>query len=66
MILLYNYCIVVFKGFGWLLDTLEKEPIPSEAICIKDNTYKIRVKNSSSNRGKSGGYRVYYFLLHDK
>ena len=49
------------KDFSHLLNILENSPIPQEAISLKEDTFKIRVKNSSSNRGKSGGYRIYYF-----
>lgn len=47
------------KDYQKLLDTLQENP--TGAINIKDNVYKIRVQNSSSNKGKSAGYRVYYF-----
>jgi len=49
------------KDFTELLDLLEKSPIPKTAIPLKDKVYKIRMANSSSNKGKSAGYRVYYF-----
>lgn len=29
---------------------------------IKNSLYKVRIKNSDKNRGKSGGYRVYYYI----
>ena len=32
------------------------------AVSIKQNLYKVRIKNSSKNRGKRAGYRVYYYL----
>ena len=32
------------------------------AVSIKRDLYKIRIKNSSKNRGKRSGYRVYYYL----
>lgn len=47
-----------------LLHTLEKDP--TNAILIKNETYKIRVANTSSNKGKSSGYRVYYFYRSSK
>lgn len=52
------------KDYQNLLDTLQENP--TNAIQIKDNIYKIRLKNSSSNKGKSGGYRVYYFYKSEK
>ena len=33
-----------------------------KAIKIKNYLYKIRIKNSDKNKGKSAGYRVYYYL----
>ena len=36
-----------------LLDLLETNPMPSTAKPLKDKVYKIRMANSSSNRGKS-------------
>jgi len=47
------------KDYQLLLDTIEDNPI--NAIPIKDGVYKLRLKNTSSNRGKSSGYRVYYY-----
>ena len=47
------------EDYKSLLDTLEKNP--TNATPIKDEIFKIRLKNSSSNRGKSSGYRIYYF-----
>ncbi len=32
------------------------------AVSIKRDLYKVRIKNSSKNRGKRSGYRVYYYL----
>ena len=49
-----------------LLDLLEENPNPTTAIPLKDKVYKIRMANSSSNKGKSGGYRVYYFYKDNK
>ncbi|MDQ7085266.1 MAG: hypothetical protein Q9M36_10225 [Sulfurovum sp.] len=52
------------KDYQSLLDSLQKNP--KNATFIKDDTYKIRVQNSSSNKGKSSGYRVYYFYKNTK
>jgi len=49
------------KDYSKLLNLLEEKPRPTTAILLKDKVYKIRMANSSSNKGKSGGYRVYYF-----
>lgn len=54
------------RDFSELLDLLEVNPSPTTAIPLKDKVYKIRMANSSSNKGKSGGYRVYYFYKDDK
>lgn len=53
------------KDFSELLNLLETNPSPTTAIPLKDKVYKIRMANSSSNKGKSGGYRVYYFYQDD-
>ena len=39
-----------------LLKNLEENPFLGTQI--KDGRYKIRLKNNSNNKGKSGGYRV--------
>jgi len=31
-------------------------------IELKSNVYKVRIKNSNKNRGKSGGYRLISYL----
>lgn len=36
------------------------------AVDLGDNFYKIRLKNSSTNKGKSSGFRVVYFYKTDK
>jgi len=54
------------KDYEKLLDLLETNPEPATAIPLKDKVYKIRMANSSSNKGKSAGYRVYYFYKDNK
>ena len=54
------------RDYSELLDLLEKNPSPRTAIPLKDKVYKIRMANSSSNKGKSSGYRVYYFYKDEK
>jgi len=53
------------RDYSELLDLLETNPSPITAIPIKDKVYKIRMANSSSNKGKSAGYRVYYFYKNE-
>jgi mRNA-degrading endonuclease RelE of RelBE toxin-antitoxin system len=33
-----------------------------QSISIKTNLHKIRIANSNKNKGKSAGYRVYYYI----
>ncbi len=54
------------KDYSTLLETLEKNPVDETSIFLKDEVYKIRLKNSSSNKGKSSGYRIYYFYRNSK
>jgi len=39
-----------------LIDKLQKEP--NTGISLGKSRYKIRLKNNSNTKGKSGGYRV--------
>jgi mRNA-degrading endonuclease RelE of RelBE toxin-antitoxin system len=45
------------KSFINNFDTLHQS-----STTIQKNLYKIRVANSSKNRGKSAGYRIYYYI----
>ena len=46
-----------------LIEQLESGKLPGDQIPGMDYTvFKVRVKNSSVQRGKSGGYRVIYYL----
>ncbi|MBC7822531.1 MAG: type II toxin-antitoxin system RelE/ParE family toxin [Candidatus Parcubacteria bacterium] len=46
-----------------LIERLELGELPGDQIPGMDYTvFKVRVKNSSVQRGKSGGYRVVYYL----
>jgi mRNA-degrading endonuclease RelE of RelBE toxin-antitoxin system len=47
-----------------LVDRIEENPFIGTHI--GKNFYKIRMKNSSISKGKSGGFRVIYFLIVDK
>ncbi|MDQ7046906.1 MAG: hypothetical protein Q9M39_04540 [Sulfurovum sp.] len=55
-----------FKGIKKDLISLQNtlKENPTNAIPIRDNDiFKIRLANSSLNKGKSSGYRVYYYYL---
>ncbi len=46
-----------------LINQLEAGETPGDQIQgIGHTIYKVRVKNSDAKRGKSGGYRVIYYL----
>ena len=46
-----------------IIDQLEAGQLPGEQIPGMDYTlFKVRVKNSDAQRGKSGGYRIIYYL----
>ena len=46
-----------------LIDQLQASEIPGDRIAgIKYQVFKVRVKNSNIQKGKSGGYRVIYYL----
>jgi len=49
------------KAFVEDFDTLRKS-----SISIQKNLYKIRIANSSKNKGKSAGYRVYYYVQYEE
>jgi len=42
------------------------DSIHQQAISIKNNIYKVRLSNSNKNKGKSAGYRVYYYVKVDE
>ncbi len=46
-----------------IIDQLEAGELPGDQIPGMDYTlFKVRVKNSDARRGKSGGYRIIYYL----
>ena len=46
-----------------LIDQLQAGEIPGDRIAgIKYQVFKVRIKNSTIQKGKSGGYRVIYYL----
>src|SRR3990167_9903541 len=53
---------LIKKDILTLIDSLEIEPI-SIGIHLGKNIYKIRIKNSSNKKGKSGGFRVIYYVI---
>ena len=38
------------------------DTLHQSSTTIQKNLYKIRVANSSKNKGKSAGYRIYYYI----
>ena len=49
------------KDLKVVKDTLLQNP--KAGISLSNHTYKLRVSNSSTNSGKSGGFRVIYYFL---
>ena len=47
-----------------LANALEKNP--TIGTDLGNNTFKIRIKNSDNNKGKSAGYRVVTYCIHDE
>lgn len=53
----------LFDDVDPLVVQLRKGETPGDRIQgLPYRVYKVRVKNSDSQRGKSGGYRVIYYL----
>jgi mRNA-degrading endonuclease RelE of RelBE toxin-antitoxin system len=47
-----------------LIEQLEAGETPGDCIIgNKYPVYKVRVRNSTTNRGKSGGYRIIYYTV---
>ncbi len=38
------------------------ETLHLQATSIKKNLFKVRIANTNKNKGKSAGYRVYYYI----
>lgn len=53
------------KDYLELLELLSTSNPKDISIHLSSNCYKIRLKNSDNNKGKSGGYRVIYLLIED-
>lgn len=50
-----------------LIEQLQTGEIPGDRIVgIKNQIFKVRLKNSNVQKGKSGGYRVIYYLKTDE
>lgn len=54
---------LLHKDLQYLYNLLQENP--KSGIFLGNNAYKIRLKNSSNNKGKSGGYRVISYLYKD-
>lgn len=54
-----------YKKIKFDMQELKKELIanPKIGIALQYNCYKIRVANSSTPTGKSGGFRVVYYFV---
>ena len=57
----YNLIKNDVESFVKAFDSLHQQATP-----IKNNIYKVRLSNSNKNRGKSAGYRVYYYIKIDE
>jgi len=51
---------LLYKDLEYLFELLQENP--KAGIHLGNNAYKIRIKNSSNNKGKRGGYRVISYL----
>jgi len=53
-----------YKNLKNDLNTLinDFDDIHQQATSIQKNLYKIRLANSDKNKGKSAGYRIYYYI----
>jgi len=47
-----------------LADLVKGETLGHQITGTGATLYKVRIKNSDSNKGKSGGYRVVYYVKH--
>lgn len=51
------------KDYIRLLETLSKLNPKDIAVYLGKDCYKLRLKNSDNNKGKSSGYRVVYLYI---
>ena len=53
----------ISKDIQPIISQLEAEELPGDRVAGIDYTiFKLRVKNSDIQKGKSGGYRVIYYI----
>jgi len=52
------------EDFDLFLENFKNEH--SHSIAIKRNLFKARIKNSDKAKGKSAGYRTYYYIIIDE
>jgi mRNA-degrading endonuclease RelE of RelBE toxin-antitoxin system len=52
------------NDFESFLENFDQEH--SHSITIRKNVFKARIKNSDKAKGKSGGYRTYYYTITDE
>ena len=55
------------KKYNLIKDDLKEfienfEDYHSTATSIKSSLFKVRLSNSNKNKGKSAGYRIYYYI----
>lgn len=55
------------KKYNLIKDDLKEfienfEDYHSTATSIKNSLFKVRLSNSNKNKGKSAGYRIYYYI----
>jgi len=48
-----------------LLETLSKSNPKDISVYLGKDCYKIRLKNSDNNKGKSSGYRIVYLAIEE-
>ncbi len=53
---------LIQKDIFNIVDSLEVDPT-GVGVHLGKNIYKIRLKNSSVKKGKSGGFRVIYYVV---
>ncbi|KIM07087.1 MAG: hypothetical protein KU38_11215 [Sulfurovum sp. FS08-3] len=54
------------QDYKKVLELLSSSNPKDIAIHLGNNCYKIRIKNSDNNKGKSAGYRVIYLIIEDE
>jgi mRNA-degrading endonuclease RelE of RelBE toxin-antitoxin system len=53
----------LLKEIGQLINQLKQDERPGDKIPhVGYDVYKVRLKNPSASRGKSGGFRVIYYV----